>query len=114
MKWIKVTSGMPENNRITKVKVANKNICLVMHEKELRAFTSNCPHAGADLSHGWCNKGYLVCPVHRYQYNLENGRGAEGQGDYLKIYPTEIRTDGIYIGLEKPWWSFFARFFKEN
>jgi len=107
MKWIKVLGTIPENNKIIRIKVSNKSLCLVKHENEIRAFTSNCPHAGADLSNGWCDKGYLVCPVHRYKYNLENGRGAEGQGDYLRIYPSEIRADGIYIGFEKSWWNLF-------
>ncbi len=107
MKWIKALTTLPERNQVKKVKVANKNLCLVMHENELRAFNSSCPHAGADLSNGWCDNGYVVCPVHRFRYNLENGRGAEGQGDYLKIYPVEVRDDGIYIGIEKNWWNIF-------
>lgn len=33
-----------------------------------------CPHQGADLSHGWIEQGrYLVCPRHRWKYDLEAG-----------------------------------------
>lgn len=33
-----------------------------------------CPHQGADLSQGWIEKGrYLVCPRHRWQFDLEDG-----------------------------------------
>lgn len=33
-----------------------------------------CPHQGADLVHAWMEKGrYLVCPRHRWQFDLENG-----------------------------------------
>lgn len=32
-----------------------------------------CPHQGADLSQAWIEKGrYLVCPRHRWQFDLEN------------------------------------------
>ncbi len=32
-----------------------------------------CPHQGADLSAAWIEKGrYLVCPRHRWQFDLEN------------------------------------------
>ncbi len=33
-----------------------------------------CPHQGADLAQGWIEGGrYLVCPRHRWQFDLENG-----------------------------------------
>ncbi|NVJ05166.1 MBL fold metallo-hydrolase [Myxococcus sp. AM001] len=33
-----------------------------------------CPHQGADLSEGWVEEGrYLVCPRHRWQFDLEAG-----------------------------------------
>ena len=33
-----------------------------------------CPHQGADLSEAWVeDERYLVCPRHRWRFNLENG-----------------------------------------
>ena len=33
-----------------------------------------CPHQGADLTQAWVEGGrYLVCPRHRWQFDLENG-----------------------------------------
>jgi UDP-MurNAc hydroxylase len=33
-----------------------------------------CPHQGADLSEAWIEKdGYLVCPRHRWQFDLKDG-----------------------------------------
>lgn len=33
-----------------------------------------CPHQGADLKEAWINEeGHLVCPRHRWQFNLKNG-----------------------------------------
>ncbi|MFP2908681.1 Rieske 2Fe-2S domain-containing protein [Pyxidicoccus sp. 3LFB2] len=33
-----------------------------------------CPHQGADMSEGWVEEGrYLVCPRHRWQFDMENG-----------------------------------------
>lgn len=31
-----------------------------------------CPHQGVDLSEGWIENGCLVCPRHRWQYDLRN------------------------------------------
>lgn len=41
-----------------------------------KCFTTNryCPHQGADLSEAWIEGGrYLVCPRHRWMFDLENG-----------------------------------------
>jgi len=41
--------------------------------------------------------GQVVCPLHRYRFNIKNGRNTSGEGYYLKTYPLEQRADGIYI-----------------
>jgi nitrite reductase/ring-hydroxylating ferredoxin subunit len=84
---------------IKKVKVNSKGICLVGYEGKIYALSSTCPHAGAELSGGWCKDGKLICPFHRYSYDINTGKGDPGQNDYVDTYPVEIREDGIYIGM---------------
>lgn len=107
MKWIKILDKIPDKGKTITIEVSNKKVCIVNLENGLSVFTAKCPHAGANLSNGWYEEGFWVCPIHRFKYNLINGRGAEGQGDYLKIYPIEIRKEGVFIGLEKSWWNLF-------
>lgn len=89
------------------VKAGGKKLCLLRHSGQLHAVQDTCPHAGGVLSGGWCKDGYLVCPIHRWEYSLQNGRGAEGQGDYINTYPVEARPDGIYIGIKESFWKKF-------
>jgi len=107
MEWFKVLNKVhiPHSGSIKTVKVEGKQLCIVNDADKIYAVQSYCPHAGGHFDGGWCKNGSLVCPVHRYEYNLETGRGAEGQGDYIDIYPTEIREDGLYIGFKKSWWG---------
>ncbi|WP_408890207.1 Rieske 2Fe-2S domain-containing protein [Myxococcus faecalis] len=43
-----------------------------------------CPHQGADLSEGWVEEGrYLVCPRHRWQFDLEDGGRCAMNGSTL-------------------------------
>lgn len=107
MRWNKVlnTIQIPAIGNIKTVDMAGKQICIINDEGKIVATQSICPHAGGHLSGGWCKNGHLVCPVHRWEYDLKTGRGAEGQGDYIDIYPTEIREDGLYIGFTESWWS---------
>src|SRR5690554_1632253 len=107
MKWIKIPdSALPkEEGEIRKVKIGPKAICLVQHRDRLYATSARCPHAGADLSSGWCEGGKLICSFHRHAFNLENGRGDPGQGNYVRIFPIEQRTDGVYFGQTEGWFS---------
>jgi nitrite reductase/ring-hydroxylating ferredoxin subunit len=104
MKWYKIP-GIQNTAQpfIKKVKISNKHICLVGYEGQIFALSAKCPHAGGDLSSGWCKEGKLVCPVHRYSYNLHTGKGSEGQNDYINTFPVEIRGGAIYVGISSFW-----------
>ncbi|MBC7383751.1 MAG: Rieske 2Fe-2S domain-containing protein [Bacteroidia bacterium] len=72
------------------------------------AVADQCPHAGARLGHGKCTpEGKIICPVHRFQYDVKTGRGLPAQGDYVETYPVETRKDGVYVGLKSKWWKIF-------
>jgi nitrite reductase/ring-hydroxylating ferredoxin subunit len=111
MYWVKVDIEIPDNDFITQIKVNNKKLCLIKYQEEIYATQPTCPHAGGILSGGWCREGNLICPIHRYEYNLNTGRGAKGQGDYIRVYPIELRSDGLFIGFKESLWQ---RFFKKD
>lgn len=105
MKWVKILSkdSIKRDDFICTVKVEGGKYCIIKSNGCFYATQSRCPHAGADLSGGWCKNEKLICPFHRYQYDLKTGEGAEGQGDYIEIYPLDVREDGIYIGIKERW-----------
>ncbi|WP_113634950.1 Rieske (2Fe-2S) protein [Nubsella zeaxanthinifaciens] len=105
MKWFKLDADLPEQDFINVFKVNGKKICLIRNQGKLHAVQNRCPHAGGILSKGWCKNGNVVCPIHRYEYDLETGRGAAAQRDYIDIYPVEERSDGIYIGMKESFWK---------
>ena len=65
-------------------------------------FAHTCPHAGAPMTDGYidaaCN---VVCPVHQLKFNLKTGHDINGEGYKLKMYPVEVRPNGIFIGIEE-------------
>ncbi|HEY0669725.1 MAG TPA: Rieske (2Fe-2S) protein [Sphingobacteriaceae bacterium] len=105
MKWVMILSNheIEGEDFIRIIKAEGRKFCIIKDNGRFYATQPRCPHAGADLSSGWCKNGKLICSFHRYQYDLKTGDGAEGQGDYLKTYPLEVREDGIYIGLKERW-----------
>lgn len=101
MKWFKIT-GLPYTDQpfIKKVLVDGRSLCLVGYEGEVFALSARCPHAGEDLTRGWCAERKLVCPIHRFSYDLDTGRGSPGQNDYVNTYAVKIEGSDIYVGFE--------------
>jgi nitrite reductase/ring-hydroxylating ferredoxin subunit len=93
-------------NSARTIDIDGKRLCLTRIDDGYFAVEDRCPHAGARFGMGgYCEDTYLVCPVHRYRFDVKTGRGK--QGDYINTYKTEIREDGVYVALEKKWWQLF-------
>lgn len=103
MPWKKIEHPLPEQDFVLQLKVDGKKLCLIRHIGIVYATQNTCPHAGGNLSGGWCKDGKLICPLHRYAYDLKTGRGNVGQGDYIDVYPVEEREDGVYVDLKESW-----------
>jgi 3-phenylpropionate/trans-cinnamate dioxygenase ferredoxin subunit len=62
------------------------------------ACASKCPHAGARMKEGYVDvQGNLVCPLHKYRFDVKTGRNVSGEGYFLKRYMVMQKEDGIYI-----------------
>lgn len=114
LKWYKLFDSITaanayvEKGKVNSITFEKKKICLARTAEGLFAVNDKCPHNGASLSNGFCTEaGTVVCPMHRYHFDLKTGRAKSGIGDYVETYPVEIRDDGVYIGFEKTTWNLF-------
>ncbi len=104
-KWHKVSENeemLPwQENQMCIVTGGDKTLTLARFNDQLFAFAHKCPHASGIMADGYLNAaGQVTCPLHRYRFDLKNGRNTSGEGYYLKTYQVEKRPDGIYIGWE--------------
>jgi 3-phenylpropionate/trans-cinnamate dioxygenase ferredoxin subunit len=102
--WIKIAASMDEiifkENNIASIQIDGKSICVIKTKNGLKACSSRCPHAGGDLSSSFLDKREnIICPVHNYRFNLNNGRDTNGEGYFLKIFRVEENQEGIFIEL---------------
>jgi len=103
MRWVRFadnsTAVLEEMNARSVVprSIGGHAVLLVNHQDQLFLVKNKCPHQGASLSKAHCEDGMIVCPRHRYGFDLKTGRGA---GLYLDTYPIEEREDGVYAGFE--------------
>jgi 3-phenylpropionate/trans-cinnamate dioxygenase ferredoxin subunit len=106
LNWYKIAEDEEEinflQNDIAVLAAGGKRFCLGKYNGNLFAFAFNCPHAGGILAEGWIDaSGNIVCPMHKYKFKLLNGRNVSGEGYYMKHWPVERRSDGIFVGFEE-------------
>ncbi len=105
--WQKIAEHRNElnfsTNNVAVADVRGKKICIGIYKDKLFGFAFKCPHAGGILADGYIDAlGNIVCPLHRYKYNMDNGRNSSGEGYYLKHWAVEEKEDGVYVDLEAP------------
>jgi nitrite reductase/ring-hydroxylating ferredoxin subunit len=93
-----------KEGEIIKVRIAGKAICILRSDGQIYATAARCPHAGADLSTGWCEGRKLVCPYHRHRFDLSTGKGDAGQNNFVPVYPLKAVEGVWYIGFTTSWW----------
>lgn len=96
-------------NNMCILEAGSRKITLARFQNRLFAFAHKCPHASGIMADGYINAaGQVTCPLHRYRFDMGNGRNTSGEGYYLTTYLVEQRTDGIYVGWEErgSWLSF--------
>jgi 3-phenylpropionate/trans-cinnamate dioxygenase ferredoxin subunit len=106
MKYLKIAESLAEifskegSESIREWEAGGKQFCLVRKGDQVHACAQRCPHAGARMAEGHLDaRGNLVCPLHRYRFDVSNGRNVSGEGYWLKTYPVEVRSDGVYVAL---------------
>lgn len=102
-----IDNDFVKENDVVSVSVSGKKFCIGKQKSVYFAIDDTCPHAGGSLGEGWCDtKGNVICPYHRIGFRLSDGGPATGKGYYVNSYPTELRGDGLYVGIKKKWWEF--------
>jgi nitrite reductase/ring-hydroxylating ferredoxin subunit len=112
--WLKLFESITAANnqlavgKVTSIQVGKKKVCVAHTDSGFFAVNDKCPHNGASLGNGFCtNEGSVVCPVHRYHFDLKTGRAKSGGGYFVQNYPIEVRDDGVFIGFEETVWNLF-------
>lgn len=106
MDWIKIfDSESKARETITADKpqlliLNGKRICLALHNNTFFAVQDSCSHNGESLSKGNINYlGEIICPLHNYRFNLQNGRECGSRSRDLVTYPIKIDESGFFVGI---------------
>ncbi|MGZ3863838.1 MAG: Rieske (2Fe-2S) protein [Bacteroidia bacterium] len=113
-RWFKIFSSEEEmkNNiafrRTYSTQIDGKKICIVHGIDGFYAVRDKCPHNGFPLSAGHCTEqNSIVCPVHRYHFDLKTGKALSGMGTRVETFPIKITENAVLLGIEEfNWWPF--------
>lgn len=64
---------------------------------ELFATQAECPHRAGPLSDGLIGDTTLICPLHNFRFNLENGAPLGNDCPPLKTYPVGLTDTGQIV-----------------
>ncbi len=111
-KWVKIaaipSNGKPliANNTVARLAIEGKVLYLANLNGQYYAGDARCPHAGGAIDKGWLDEnGNIVCPLHRFCFDLQTGRNTQGEGFTVQTYPIEEKEDGYFIGFPiTKWW----------
>lgn len=92
---------IPENG----MKVFNKNLIefvIVKRDSKFYALYNKCPHMGGSLGDGNIDGGgYVTCPLHNWQFDVQTGKGPEGYEDSVPTFDLEIEGENIFINTDQ-------------
>ncbi len=107
LEWYRV-AGVDDvpSGRVKTVTAGAVSMALTNIDGEFTAMDNRCPHQGGPLGEGSIEVGsdgqcWLRCPWHGWDFDPKTGLAPGGHEDSgQKLYPLEVRKDGIYVGLE--------------
>jgi 3-phenylpropionate/trans-cinnamate dioxygenase ferredoxin subunit len=102
MNWHKLANSEDEmftnGEDMQELEIEGKTVLLVRVGKEIYGCASKCPHAGARMKEGYVDvQGNLVCPLHKYRFDVKTGRNVSGEGYFLKRYLIMRSEEGVFI-----------------
>ncbi|MEM6765277.1 MAG: Rieske 2Fe-2S domain-containing protein [Bacteroidota bacterium] len=90
---------------IQAVRVEKRKIVLIYRERKWHAIQQRCPHEGGPLEAGRINEeGKIVCPWHRYAFDIESGQCEKG-GFFLDTYATRVEGQHLQVCFERKKWG---------
>ena len=102
-RWIYVTAleNIPEREGRA-VQIGDREIAIFNLGDRLLATSNRCPHKGGPLCDGIVTGASVVCPLHAWKVNLEDGtvqRPASESPRCIETYPVRVDAGVIVVAV---------------
>ena len=85
------------NNSIKLINVQGSNILLCRSDERLYAFNNSCPHRGASLSKSDIKGTKIICYMHDFEYDLNDGKLLHVPNKWKEQNPNWTRSDNLLL-----------------
>jgi nitrite reductase/ring-hydroxylating ferredoxin subunit len=92
-------SDLPAPGKVKEFLAGGRFICVANVDGEICATDNVCPHWGGPLGQGTIENGKLVCPWHRWPYDLKTGATSRRADVRLTIIKVRIQGDDVFVEL---------------
>ncbi|MBI4818766.1 MAG: Rieske (2Fe-2S) protein [Deltaproteobacteria bacterium] len=74
-----------------------RGVCAVVRVgREVHVLDDTCPHRGGSLGQGSFEAGVIVCPLHRWAFRVDTGRGVGiAAATFVERFPVEVVGDEV-------------------
>lgn len=97
---IGATSDVPQG-RGRAFAVGETRVAVFRQGGEVRALLDECPHQGAPLSEGSVVGDAVLCPRHRWRFDLSTGACAEAPDLEARMIPVREGAGELWVDLER-------------
>ena len=98
MRWVTVghIEAFPPGT-VRAVEVEGRVVVICNVAGEFFAVRNSCPHKGGPLGEGWLRWAILICPWHRFRYDLRRGCSVTDETLKIRIYPVQVEGSVLKI-----------------
>ncbi len=82
---------------IVPVEVGGRALVLCRNGDRLYAMQRKCLHQGADLTEGIVSRGYVVCALHGWRFDLATGVHDMSPMNCLRTHAVRVDGDDVYV-----------------
>lgn len=95
--WLDIGKEEEFNSEFSAISVGDEKVIVVQIDGSIHAFSAKCPHKKASLEKAELDGAIVTCPLHAWQFDLNNG-GAEINGyESLPKYEVKVENGMVYI-----------------
>jgi nitrite reductase/ring-hydroxylating ferredoxin subunit len=85
------------NNSMKLINVQGSDILLCRSGERLYAFNNSCPHRGASLSKSDIKGTKIICYMHDFEYDLNDGKLLHVPNKWKEQNPNWARSDNLLL-----------------
>jgi nitrite reductase/ring-hydroxylating ferredoxin subunit len=97
MEYMVCKSDELPNNSIKVISVRDSKILGCRSNNQLFAFDNSCPHRGASLSKSEIKGTKIVCYMHDFEYDLNNGKLIHIPSKWNEQNPNWTKSDNLLL-----------------